>query len=96
MLALLLLPTRNLLVGPGTGGVMKKKEAVVGTVDISRRCGSFGIYFKKYKTRMELTNKGTKSSFSSTCANPVTSGEHSTEFNYPPPLCTQANPTESI
>lgn len=82
--------------GPGTGAVMKEKEAVVGIVDISRTCGSFGIYFKKYKIRMELTNKGTKSSFSSTYANPVTSGEHSTEFNYPLPLCTQANPTDSM
>lgn len=42
VLALLLLPSRNLLEGPGTGGVMKGKEAVVGIVDSSRGCSSFG------------------------------------------------------
>lgn len=28
--------------GPRTSGVMKEKEAAVGKVDSSRRCGSFG------------------------------------------------------
>lgn len=42
---------------------------------------------------MEL--KGTKS-FGSSSANPATSGEHSTEFNYPLTLSTHTSATESI
>lgn len=37
-----LLPFRNLLVSPDTGGVMKEKEGGVGIVDSRRGCDSFG------------------------------------------------------